>query len=474
MTAPMSDTVLAHALAHQGDLINGVKALVACPSVGADPAMAQGMDDARQLIEARIDAMGFVNRRCLTPLDGSGQPALYAERLDAPGAPTILIYAHYDVQPPDPLDKWDSPPFEVTERDGRLYGRGISDDKAPMLIALDTLAAFVAVEGRLPINVKLLIEGEEETGSPSLPGILKAHRAMLEADAVLSADGARWRPDLVALNVGSRGNTGFEMRVQTAAQDLHSGRYGGIVANPLHVLSRLVASLHDAKGQIASPGFYDGVAAPTKAERAEIAAIPYDEETALTDIGAQPVGEERFSTLERLWIRPTLDVNGMWGGYTGAGSKTVIPNEAFAKITMRLVPGQDPQAAKEAVIAHLRAELPDYASLEIHGERGQGGAYAVPDNHPLLAAAVAALEHTTGETPLKVRIGASLPLTEIVSRVLGLDTVMFSFALADESFHAPNEFFRLSSISDGLAAWVQIIREIAGIPPDRFAPFCRT
>ncbi|MGD1880763.1 MAG: M20/M25/M40 family metallo-hydrolase [Paracoccaceae bacterium] len=470
----MSDPVLAHALAHQSDTIDGLKALVACPSVGADPAMAEGMEDARQLIEARLEAMGFVNRQRLTPEDGSGQPSLFAERLDAPDAPTILIYAHYDVQPPDPLDKWESPPFAVTERNGKLFGRGISDDKAPMLIALDTLAAFVAVEGRLPINVKLLIEGEEETGSPSLPGILEAHPTLLDADSVLSADGARWRPDLVALNVGSRGNVGFEMRLQTAAQDLHSGRYGGIVANPLHVLSRLVASLHDASGRIAAPGFYDGVAAPTKAERAEIAAIPYDAEAALAEIGAQPVGEDGFSTLERLWMRPTLDVNGMWGGYIGAGSKTVIPNEAFAKVTMRLVPGQDPQTAKEAVIAHLRAQLPDYASLEIHGERGQGGAYAVPDDHPLLAAAVAALEHTTGETPLKVRIGASLPLAEIVSRVLGVDTVMFSFALADENFHAPNEFFRLSSISEGLAAWVQIIRQIAGIPPDRFALFCRT
>lgn len=474
MTARMSDPVLDHALAQQGHLTNGLKALVGCPSVGVDPAMEQGMEDARQLIESRLDAMGFVNRQRLTPKDGSGAPSLFAERLDVPGAPTILVYAHYDVQPPDPLDKWESPPFEVTERHGRLFGRGISDDKAPMLIALDTLAAFVTVEGELPINVKLLIEGEEEIGSPSLPGILEAHRALLDANAVLSADGARWRPDLVALNVGSRGNTGFEIRVQTAAQDLHSGRYGGIVANPLHVLSRLVASLHDSKGQIAAPGFFDGVIAPTKAERAEIAAIPYDEQAALAEIGAQPVGEEGFSTLERLWMRPTLDVNGMWGGYIGAGSKTVIPKEAFAKVTMRLVPGQDAQAAKEAVIAHLRAQLPDYASLEIHGKRGQSGAYAVPNDHPLLAAAVAALEHTTGETPLKVRIGASLPLTEIVLRVLGVDTVMFSFALADENFHAPNEFFRLSSISDGLAAWVQIIRQIAEIPPDRFAPFRRT
>lgn len=467
----MSDPVLDHALAHQQELIDRLKALVACPSVGADPAMADGMEAARKLIEARLDAMGFENRQRLTPADGSGQPSLFAERLDAPGKPTILIYAHYDVQPPDPLDKWTTPPFEPTLSGDRLYGRGISDDKGPMMIALDTLAAFVAVEGQLPINVKLLLEGEEETGSPSLPGILDHHRALLAADAVLSADGARWRPDLVALNVGSRGNAGFELRLQTAAQDLHSGRYGGIIANPLHVLSGLIASLHDATGRIAAPGFYDGVQEPSDAERAEIAAIPYDEAAAFAPIAARPHGEAGYSTLERLWLRPCLDVNGMWGGYTGAGSKTVIPNEAFAKLTMRLVPGQDPARAQAAVIAHLRAQLPEGATLDVTGERGASGAYAVPPEHPLLSAATAALTTTTGQEPLRVRIGASLPLTEIVKRVLGVDTVMFSFALSDENFHAPNEFFRLSSITDGLAAWVQILRRIAGQDPAAFAPY---
>jgi acetylornithine deacetylase/succinyl-diaminopimelate desuccinylase-like protein len=469
----MTDPVLDHALARQPELIATLTRLVACPSVGADPAMADGMEAARRLIEERLDAMGFQNRQRLGPENGSGQPAIYAERLNAPGAATILVYAHYDVQPPDPLEKWDTPPFEATERDGMLYGRGISDDKAPMLIALESLAAFIAVEGRLPVNVKLLIEGEEETGSPSLAGILAAHRDLLAADAVLSADGARWRPDLVALNVGSRGNAGFELRLRTAAQDLHSGRYGGIVANPLHVLARLIAGLHDDSGRVAVPGFYDGVAEPTPEERAEIAAIPYDEAASFAAIGAMPHGEAGYSTLERLWMRPTLDVNGMWGGYTGAGSKTVIPNEAFAKLTMRLVPGQEPERAQRAVMDHLQAKLPPYATLEMFGERGQGGAYAVPPAHPLLLAAERALEATTGETPLRVRIGASLPLTEIVSRVLGLDTVMFSFAIADENFHAPNEFFRLSSVADGLAAWVAILREIAGFEPGDFAPYRR-
>ena len=327
----MSDPVLAHAMEHKPALIEALKTLVACPSVGADPTMAQGMEKARNLIEARLDAIGFQNRQRLTPADGSGQPAIYAERMDAPRKPTILIYAHYDVQPADPLDKWVSPPFEPVEREQRLYGRGISDDKGPMMIALGTLAAFVAVEGGLPINVKVLIEGEEETGSPSLSGIFETHRDLLTADAVLSADGARWRPDLVTINVGSRGNAGFEVRLQTAAQDLHSGRYGGIVANPLHELSRLIAQLHDENGRIAAPGFYDGVAEPTEAEREEIAAIPYDEAASFEAIGAIPHGEVGYSTLERLWLRPTVDVNGMWGRLYRCGFQNGDPARSLCQ-----------------------------------------------------------------------------------------------------------------------------------------------
>jgi len=467
----MSDPVLSHAIEHKPALVEALKMLVACPSVGADPKMASGMEDARQLIEARLDGMGFQNRQRLSPADGSGQPALYGERMDAPGKPTILVYAHYDVQPADPLDKWVTPPFEPVVRGDRIYGRGISDDKGPMMIALGALEAFVAVERRLPLNIKVLIEGEEETGSPSLPEIFQTHRTLLAADAVLSADGARWRPDLETINIGSRGNAGFEVRLQTASQDLHSGRYGGIVANPLHELSRLISRLHDEKGRVAAPGFYAGVSEPSELERAEIRAIPYHETESFTAIGAVPHGEADYSTLERLWLRPTVDVNGMWGGYTGAGSKTVIPNEAFAKLTMRLVPGQDPQAAQAAVIDHLRSQLREGTTLEISGERGASGAYAVPQGHPLLRAACKALERTTGKPPRKVRIGASLPLTEIVSRVLGLDTIMFSFAISDENFHAPNEFFRIGSISDGLAAWIDIMREIAATDPAKFAPF---
>ena len=444
----MTYLVLDYAPARQPDLISALTELIACPYIGADPAMAEGMEVTRRLIETRLDAMGFRNRRRLDPADGIGQPVIYAELLEAPNAPTILVYAHYEVRPSDPLEKWDTP-FEETERDGRLYGRGISDDKVPMLIALESLAAFIAVEGRMPVNVKLLIEGEEKTDSHSLPGILEAHRELLAADAVLSADGARWRLDLVALNFGSRGNTGFELRLRTAARDLHSGRYGGIVANPLHVCVWLVAGLHDDSRRVVAPSFYDRVAEPTAGERAEIAEIPYGEAASFAAIGAAPHGEARYSTLARLWMRPTLDVNGMWGGYTGVGSKTVIPNEAFANLTMRLVPGQEPERTQRAVIDHPRTSLPPYATLDMNGERGRGGAYAVPSAHPNCWPPRAPWKRPLAKRPQGRGSGASLSLTEIVSRVPGLDTVIFFFAIADENFHAPNEFLRVSSITEG-------------------------
>ena len=455
-----ADPVTAAALADAEGFMARLSAFIAQPSVGADPSYAAGMEGARTFLESRLAEIGFTGLRRLTAPDGSGQPAIYAEWLGAGQAPTLLVYGHYDVQPPDPLDLWHSAPFEATPRDARLYGRGVSDDKGPMMIAIEAMAAFLAVEGRLPVNVRLLLEGEEETGSPSLEPILVAHRDLLSADAVLSADGARWRADLVSINVGNRGICGFEITLRTAAKDLHSGRYGGVVPNALHEMAALVASLRDGAGRITVEGFFDGVADPTEAERAEIAAIPFDEDEVLDSIGSVAAGEPGYGFLERLWMRPTLDVNGLWGGYTGPGSKTVIPNMAHAKLTMRLVPGQDPQALQDAVLRHLRRHCPAGAELSVTEDRGAAGAYAVPGDHPLLAAAEDALETVTGARPVRVRIGATLPLTEIVKRTLGIDTVMFSFSTADEDYHAPNEFLRMSAIDEGLASWVAILRRV--------------
>jgi acetylornithine deacetylase/succinyl-diaminopimelate desuccinylase-like protein len=467
---PETDPVRAFLAAERPAIVERIKAFVRLQSVSADPAYAEGMAAARAFLIERLTAMGLHGARLL----GDGpRPAVYAERLDAPGRPTLLVYGHYDVQPPDPLDLWVSPPFEPAERDGRLYGRGASDDKGPSMIALETLAAFLAVEGRLPVNVKVLMEGEEEVGSAGLGALLRENADLLTADAALSADGARWRADLPTVNVAARGNAGFEVAVRTAAKDLHSGRYGGAVANALHVLADMIAGLRDGAGGFAVPGFLDGVAPPAAAERAELAAIPFDEAAFFEGIGAAPAGEPGYTALERLWLRPTIEVNGMWGGYTGAGGKTVIPNEAFAKITMRLVAGQDPERASRAVEDRLRALAPPGVSVAIRDRRGMAPAYALPHAHPLLAAAEAALAETTGRAPLRIRMGATLPLTGILSEALGIETVMFSFATADEDYHAPNEFFRLSALDEGFDAWVRILRRAGAQRAGDYAAFRR-
>jgi len=368
----------------------------------------------------------------------------------------VLVYGHYDVQPPDPLEKWKSPPFVPTIRDGRLYARGVSDDKGPMLIPIKVAQAFFAATGALPLNIKCMFEGEEEIGSPSLDAFIAENTVLLAADFVLSADGAMWRIDVPSLTVASRGLAGLELTLTGAAKDLHSGRHGGAVANPLHAMARLITTLHDATDRVAVHGFYDGVRDLSAAERAAIAELPFEDRAYLEQTGAPATfGEAGYTTLERQWTRPTLEVNGMWGGYEGPGSKTVIPSEAHAKITCRLVPDQDPHEIVALVTRHLETNTPTGVSLAIspgdHGAR----AYCIPSDHFALAAADTALAAVYGSRPLRVRMGGTVPISELFERHMGLDTVFFSFSTADEDFHAPNEFFRIHRLHEGLEAWVR-------------------
>jgi acetylornithine deacetylase/succinyl-diaminopimelate desuccinylase-like protein len=368
----------------------------------------------------------------------------------------VLVYGHYDVQPPEPLDRWHSPPFTPTLRDGRLYARGVSDDKGPMLIPIAVAEAFFAMQGCLPLNVKFLFEGEEEVGSRHLEAFLAAHTDLLAADVVVSADGAMWRIDEPSLTVASRGLCGLALTLTAAAKDLHSGRHGGGVANPLHALARLIASLHEPDGRVAVAGFYDEVRDLTEAERSAIAALPYDERAYLAQVGAPAVfGEPGYTTLERQWTRPTLEVNGMWGGYQGPGQKTVIPTAAHAKITCRLVRDQDPDMVASRVARHLDAHVPPGTRLTVtvtdHGSRAAG----IASDHFALRAADEALRATYGVRPLLVRMGGTVPIAELFQRHMGLDTVFFSFSTADEDFHAPNEFFRVHRLHEGLEAWAR-------------------
>jgi acetylornithine deacetylase/succinyl-diaminopimelate desuccinylase-like protein len=454
----MTDAVLAHLLADRAGFVARLGELVACPSVSTDPTYAEAMAAARAWWRSRLTALGFRDAR---EVAAGGHPAVTAHWHDAgPQAPTLLVYGHYDVQPPDPVEAWTTPAFTLTSRNGRLFARGVSDDKGPSLLAVETLGAFLAVEGRLPCNVTLLLEGEEEVGSATLAAILDRHRQEFAADAALSADGARWRADLPTITIATRGIAAMEVSLRGAAKDLHSGRYGGVAPNAAQAMARLLATLHDAGGNIAVPGFRDAMADPSGEERAALAGIPFDVAAHDRSIGIPPSGLDQGPFLERLWHQPTLEVNGMWGGYTGPGGKTVIPAEAHAKLSMRLVPGQDPGRVVAAVAAHLRHHCPPDVTLDIRSHRDGSQATAVPPDHPLLLAAEAALAETAGTPPLRVRMGATLPLTDIVKRVLGLETVMFSFATADEDFHAPDENWRESAIPEGFAAWVALLRRV--------------
>jgi len=426
----------------------------AIPSVSTDPAHAADIASAAAWVAAKLQAAGpFAVRTIATP----GSPVVFAEWLGAPGAPTALIYGHYDVQPADPLERWHSPPFQPTLRDGRLYARGVSDDKGPMLIPIKVAEAFFAARGGLPLNVKFLIEGEEEVGSRNLESVLVQHGEMLAADVVVSADGAMWRIDEPSITVANRGLAGLELTVRGPAKDLHSGRHGGSVVNPLHAMARLIASLHEPDGRVAVEGFYDRVRELSPAERAEIAALPFDESAYLAQVGAEAAsGEPGYSTLERQWTRPTIEVNGMWGGYQGPGDKTIVPSEAHAKLTFRLVPDQDPDEVVALVTRHLQRHVPRGARLAVApGDHGARPAHIARD-HWVVKAAEAALEQVYRVRPLIVRMGGTVPVAEMLQRLMGLETVYFSFSTGDEDFHAPNEFFRVHRLHEGLAAWAHL------------------
>ena len=447
------DRVLTHLRANHDRILGRLVEFASIPSVSTDPAHALDVERAARWVADAVATAGPFNVRTIPT---AGNPVVYGEWLGAPGTPTILVYGHYDVQPPDPLDRWQSDPWTPTLRDGRLYARGVSDDKGPMLIPIEVARSFFAVSARLPINIKFMFEGEEEIGSRHLETFLVDHKTLLAADAVLSADGAMWRVDEPSLTVSSRGLCGLALTVSAASKDLHSGRHGGGVANPLHALAQLIASLHDEAGRVAVAGFYDDVRELSQAERAAIAALPFDERTYLSQVGAPSTfGEPGYTTLERQWARPTLEVNGMWGGYQGPGEKTVIPSDAHAKITCRLVPDQDAEIVLARVARHLESHVPSGTRVSISlADHGSAAGY-VAEDHFAFQAADRALQATYGVRPLVVRSGGTVPITDLFRRHMQLSTVFFSFSTADEDFHAPNEFFRVHRLHEGLEAWAR-------------------
>ena len=400
----------------------------------------------------------------------AGNPVVRADWLGAPGAPTVLVYGHYDVQPIGDPARWHSPPFVLTADDDVLRGRGVTDDKGPVLLVVAMTRAVLSREGALPVNVKFLAEGEEEVGSPNLAEFVGAHAEELAADLVISADGAAWRPDLPSVATGSKGLLGVDVEVRGAARDLHSGRYGGIVANPVHALVALLAGLHTGDGTVAVAGFHDGIPALTAARRREIAAVPFDEGRFFDAVGLRGGwGEPGFTTLERLWERPTLEVNGIAAG----GRYTVIPHVATAHLTCRLVPGQDPDAVFTAIRGHLLSAAPAGVAVTVTAEPGAVPAYTLPGDHPAVGAAGAALASVyPGAEVVHDVVAGTLPASTMFERLLGAKTLFFSFSTSDENLHGPDEFLRVSRIGEGMRAWEHLWRFLAD-GPHRLVPAAR-
>lgn len=445
---------------HEAKFLDELLDFLRIPSVSALPEHVPDVMRAAEWVSTRLKAAGIASARVLPT---AGHPVVYGDWLGAPGRPTVLIYGHFDVQPVDPLDRWTSPPFEPAVRDGRVYARGASDMKGNLLASILAVEAMLKTQGSLPVNVKFLLEGQEEIGSPQLPGFVAANRDLLACDLVLNADGGQWAEDQPALLVGLRGITGVQIDVRGAKTDLHSGVYGGAVQNPIHALVRLLDSVRSPDGRILVDGFYDDVAPLSPEDRARIAAIPFDEAAYKEQLGVDDLfGEPGYTALERLWARPTLEVNGIWGGFQGEGVKTVLPSEAHAKITCRLVANQDPETIAGLIAAHVEKHAPKGVRATVTPLPGAARPYLMPADHPGNQAAHAVLEKLYGRAPCYARMGGSVPICDLFLSNLGAYSVSFGFSLLDEQFHAPDEFHRLASFDRARRAYCMLLEQLGG------------
>jgi acetylornithine deacetylase/succinyl-diaminopimelate desuccinylase-like protein len=428
------------------------------PSISALPEHADAVQRAARWVADRLVAAGLEHVQILPT---AGHPVVYGEWLHAPGKPTVMIYGHFDTQPADPLELWTSPPFEPQIRDDRVYARGATDDKGNMFIPILAVEALLQSEGALPVNVKFFLEGQEEIGSPQLPALIASQRDRLSCDLVLSADGGQYGEEQPALMVAFKGLAGVQIDVRGARTDLHSGFYGGAVANPIHALVHILDSTRSPEGKILVEGFYDAVVPLSAEDRAAIAAVPFDEQAFKEALGVDAlVAEPGYTPQEHLAGRPTLEVNGIWGGFQGEGIKTVLPNEAHAKITCRLVANQDPATIVDLMSKHIERYTPPGVQVTIRPLPGAAKPYLVPVDHWGSRAAEAVLTELYGKVPYYWRIGGSIPVCELFLSMLGAYTVNFAFGLMDEQIHAPDEFFRLSSFRRGQVAYGRILHRL--------------
>jgi len=451
------DKVLAYIEGHKKDFLDRFCDLLRVQSTSAQS------DHRADVRKAAEMTLGFLKQAGIKGqvMETAGHPAVVADSGDGPGKAKALIYGHYDVQPEGDLKLWHSPPFEPTIRDGAVYARGSADDKGQMLTHVFAAEAWMKTHGKLPVRVKYLIEGEEEVGSPSLPDFIKQHKERLACDYVALSDTSQLKAGVPAITYGTRGLVYMEVFLYGPKQNLHSGSFGGTIANPANVLAAMIASMKDAKHRVTIPGFYDDVARLSDKEKKALGELPFDEKEYLAELGSPAaVGEEGFTTNERRWVRPTLEVNGIIGGYTGEGASTVIPAQASAKVSMRLVPNQHAEKIRDAFEAYVGKVCPPTVRLEIK-RHGAADAYMIPLDSPGIAAAARAVEKGFGKKPVFMREGGSLPILPMFKQVLGADSLLMGFCMPTCNAHGPNEFFHVHDFEAGIRTAAHFLAEIA-------------
>jgi acetylornithine deacetylase/succinyl-diaminopimelate desuccinylase-like protein len=449
--------VIAYIDSHRKRFVDDLVEWVRIPSVSSDPKHAEDVARNAEHLAGVVRALGAGRVEVWRT---AGHPAVFAEWMTAPGKPTLLVYGHHDVQPVDPLNEWVTPPFEPDIRSGRLWGRGVVDDKGQVYIHAKAIEAFVKTAGQLPINLKLIVEGEEEVGSANLDLLMRDHQQDLASDFVCVSDTAMFGRGIPSLCVGLRGLAYVEVFVDGPALDLHSGSFGGGVMNPVNALARMLGTLHDGKGRVTVEGFYDGVRPLTDAERREIASLPFDEKEWLRSTGSPAVyGEDGYTTLERIWARPTLDVCGISGGFQGEGAKTIIPARASAKVSCRLVPDQEPDDVVAKLQAHFARVAPPGVRVRVENLHG-GRPYLAPTDHPVFEIAKRAFSKAFGKPTVFMREGGSIPFVRTIADATGKPCLLMGFGQPDENAHAPNEWLDLENYHLGIKSAAYLYDEI--------------
>ncbi|MFZ6001102.1 MAG: dipeptidase [Bacteroidota bacterium] len=443
--------------ANQDRFLNELYELLRIPSVSAD---SRHKADVRKTAERVRDRILEAGADRVQLIETKGHPIVFGEKMVDPSKPTVLVYGHYDVQPPDPLNLWISPPFEPTVRDGKIYARGSCDDKGQFYMHIKAFEILMKHK-LLQCNVKFMIEGEEEVGSDNLPVFVKEYRDQLKADVILISDTALISLEHPSITVGLRGLSYMEVEVTGANRDLHSGVYGGAVANPINVLAEMISKLHDENGRVTIPGFYDKVRELSAEERKALNAAPFDLDEYKKELGINDItGEKGYTTLERTGVRPTLDCNGIWGGYTGEGAKTVLPSKASAKISMRLVPNQESGEITQLFTKHFQSLAPKSVTVKVTPHHG-GQPAVTPTDSKAYKAAERAFEEVFGKTPIPTRDGGSIPIVALFKKELGLDTVLMGFGLDSDALHSPNESYGVKNFLMGIETIVAFYKHFA-------------